>query len=130
AALGGFEAGCSRDDDVLAELADQRTPLVLEGLDRILTVRVDRPEDPDPDALDLLVPRDRLRLAADADDRSDSRFVVDDEAHEPFGRRAIRPLAGRGHPTLAQERAGRVEVAVRLFQRALAVHHPRARDVA
>ena len=54
--------------------------------------------------LELVVLRDRLGLAADADDRADG--AVDDVADEALGRLAARALAGRRHPALAQERAG------------------------
>ena len=55
---------------------------------------------------------------------------VDDVADEALGRLASRTLAGGRHAALAQERAGGVEVAARLLERALAVHHPRAGRVA
>ena len=56
--------------------------------------------------------------------------AVDDRADEALGGRAVGPLAGLRHPLLAQERAGGVDVAVGLLQRALAVHHPRAGELA
>ena len=43
---------------------------------------------------------------------------------------AIGPLAGLRHALLAQQRAGGVEVAVRLLERSLAIHHARARELA
>ena len=54
-------------------------------------------------------------------------LVVADEA---LARRAAGALAGEGHAALAQERPGGFEVAVRLLERALALHHPGAGGVA
>ena len=71
---------------------------------------------------------DGLGLAADADDRAD--VAVDDVADHALGRLAAGALARGRHAALAQERAGSVEIAVRLLERALAVHHPRAGGVA
>ena len=51
---------------------------------------------------------------------------VDDVADEALGRLAARALARGRHAALAEQRAGGLEVAVRLLERALAVHHPRA----
>ena len=51
-------------------------------------------------------------------------------ADEALGRRAAGTLGGLRHALLAQERAGGLEVAARLLERALAVHHRRAGGVA
>src|SRR5207302_4178892 len=47
-----------------------------------------------------------------------------------FGRLAARALRGPRHPLLAQEDDRRVHLAVRLLQRLLGRHHPRAGAVA
>ena len=116
------------DDDVLAQLAHQLEPLLVERRDRVGTLLVHGAQDLLGERLELVVLRDGLGLAADAEDRADG--AVDDRADEALGRRAVGSLAGRRHALLAQERAGGVEVATRLLQGTLAVHHPRARRVA
>ena len=77
--------------------------------------------------LELVVLRDRLRLAADADDRADAG--LDDRADEALGRRAVGALAGLRHALLAQQRPGGVDIALRVLQRPLAIHHARARGL-
>ena len=85
-------------------------------------------EDALGEGLELLVVGHRLGLATDADDRAG--LVVDDEADQALGRLPPGALAGGRHPALAQERPRGLDVAARLLERALAVHHPRARAVA
>src|SRR5580765_4867100 len=92
------------DHDVLAEPRDELDALVLELVGGAGSARVDGAQHPDGELLELVALRDRLRLAADADDRADSG--VDDVTDEALRRLATGSLAGRGHPALAQERAG------------------------
>ena len=87
-----------------------------------------RAQDALRERLELLVLRHRLGLAPDADDRTDA--AVRDRADDALGRLAIGPLAGLRHALLAQQRAGGVEIALRLLQRSLAIHHARARELA
>ena len=116
------------DDDVLAELSHQREALLVEsGFDSDAVV-VNGAQHPLGERLELVVLRDRLCLAADADDRADA--AVDDRADEALGRGPIGSLAGLRHALLAEQRAGSVEVALRLLERALAIHHPRAGELA
>ena len=109
-------------------LAIELDALLLEALDRFRTVGVNRAQHLLGERLELVVLRDRLGLAADPDDRAAA--PVDDEADEALGRRPARTLSRRRHAALAQQRAGALEIAVRLLERALAIHHPRARRVA
>ena len=115
------------DDDVLAELAHQLHALLVERRGRIDAVRVDGTEHALGERLELVVLRDGLGLAADADDRADA--AVDDRADEALGGRPVGALAGLRHALLAQQGAGGVEIAVRLLQRPLAIHHPRAGEL-
>ena len=74
--------------------------------------------------LEIRALRDEIGLRVDLDDRA--RLPYDLEGHRAFLGRA-RGLLGRvGHSLFAQERQGFVEVALRLIQGALAVHHARA----
>ena len=97
----GVEARGSGDDDVLAELADQLQPLLVEGGGRIGAVRVDGAQHLLGERLELVVLRDGLGLAADADDRADA--ALDDRADEALGRRPVGALAGLRHALLAQQ---------------------------
>ncbi len=76
---------------------------------------------------ELLVLRDGLGLAADRDDRPTFSCT---RSRPALGRLATGTLRRRRHAFLAQQLDGFVEVAVRLLERALAVHHPRARRIA
>ena len=109
-------------------LTTSSLPLLLEALDRARAVRVNRPQHLLGERAELVVVGHGLGLAADADDRAD--VVLDDEADEALGRRPPGALARGGHPALAEERAGGLDVPAGLLERALAVHHPRARLVA
>src|SRR6266540_1279220 len=78
--------------------------------------------------LELLVLRDRLGLAAD---RHHRRVVVGDAvADDALGRLAPGALRSRREPALAQQHTRRLDVAARLLEGALALHHPRAGRVA
>src|SRR5581483_4366078 len=79
---------------------------------------------------ELVVVRDRLGLAADRDHRSLGAVVGEPVPDLALRRLATRTLRGARHPLLAQEDDRRVHVAVRLLQRLLAGHHPRAGAVA
>src|SRR4051794_4537881 len=122
AALDGFEPRRRQDCDVLAELADQPLTLLVEVVDGADAVRVDRVEHLLREVLELRVLRDRLRLAADRDHRRVAlRDAVADEA---LARLTTFALRSGCHPSLAQERARRLDVAAGVDERALRVHHP------
>src|SRR5262245_32595167 len=128
AAVDLLEARFAGDDDVLAELSDQLLTLVLERVDGARAVGVHLVEHLLRERLELVVLRDRLRLAAHGDHRAVAvRAAVADES---FGRLAACALRGGGHAALAQEDPRGLDVAARLLERALAVHHPCARLVA
>ena len=57
-------------------------------------------------------------------------FALDPVADDALGRRTAGALGHLRHALLAQERPGRLEVAARLLERALRVHHRRAGGVA
>ena len=124
-ALAGLVALRADDDDVLAQLARNGDAVVLQRLDRLRDRRRHGLEHPLRERLELLVLRDRLGLAADGDHRADA--VLDPVADEALGRRAAGTLRHLRHPPLAEERARGLEVAARLLERALAVHHRGAR---
>src|SRR5947209_6068797 len=63
----GFEPRRSRDDDVLAELGRQLLALLVELLDGVGALPLDRLEHLDGEGEELLVVRDRLGLAADGE---------------------------------------------------------------
>ena len=98
------------------------------SVDRLLAALVHLAQHVVRERQEVLVLRDRLGLAADRDDRAVCVVGLDED--DALGRLAVGALRGGRHALLAQELDGRVEVAVRLLQRALAVHHPRARRVA
>src|SRR5204862_129740 len=79
---------------------------------------------------ELLVVGHRLRLAAHRDHRSPGAVLGEPVADLALGGLAPGPLRGLRHATLAQQHDGRLHVAVRLLERALAVHHPGAGAVA
>src|SRR5581483_2133755 len=79
---------------------------------------------------ELVVVRDRLRLAPDGDHRPLRAVLGEAVADLALGRRAVGALGRLRHPALAQEDDRGFHVAVRLLQGALAVHHPGARLVA
>src|SRR2546421_2871980 len=122
------EARGPGEADVLAQLGDQRDALLLELLLGPHAVRVDEVEDLLRERPKLVVLRDRLRLAADGDHRP----VVGVHAmlDEAFGGGTAGPLPRLGHALLAQETLRSLEVAARLLERPLAVHHPRTGLVA
>ena len=127
-ALAGLDARTADELDVLAELGDQLEPALLEALERLGAVRLDRLERRLGEREELLVLRDGLGLAADGDDRAD--VAGDGGEHLALGRRAAGLLACGRHALLAQEPLGRLDVAAGLLERALGVHHPGAGAVA
>src|SRR5207248_8920968 len=69
-AVDRLEASRSRDGDVLAELAGELGPLLVEPTDGLDPLRLDEVEHLLAKRLELLVVRHRLGLAADRDHRS------------------------------------------------------------
>ncbi len=78
--------------------------------------------------LELLVAGDEVGLGVDLHDRA--RLARGNDANEPFGGDAPRLLGGLGQALLAQPVDGGLDVALRLRERRLAVHHPGAGLVA
>src|SRR5215211_650099 len=112
----GLVALRADDDYVLAELCAHVDASLLEPLHGTRAVRVDRLEHLLRELLERLVLRDGLGLAADGDHRPGP--VRDPVADEALGRGAAGALGDLGHALLAQERAGGVEIAAGLLQRA------------
>src|SRR5205823_6138238 len=109
-------------------LREQLALPLLEPSRRLGPTGLDRLEDGLVEGQELVVLRDGLRLAADR--HEDAERARDGGEHLALGRLAPGPLVGGGHAALAKEALGRLEVAVRLLERALALHHARARLVA
>src|SRR5205823_2444891 len=103
----------------LVETADGLDSLGLDEVEHLLAER-----------LKLLVVGNRLGLTADRDHRAAGAVGRQAVADEPFGRRPVGALRRVRHPLFAQEDDRGLHVAVRLLQRALAVHHSRARALA
>jgi len=97
-----FEAGGPGDRDVLTELPGELRPLLLELQDGADSLGLDEVECLLAERLELLVLRDRLRLAPDRDDRAAGAVVGNAVADEPLGRRAVCALRGVGHALLAE----------------------------
>src|SRR5439155_9267065 len=106
----------------------QLQPLLLERRERVRAVCVQRTQHLLTECLELAGLGDRLALAADADDRADA--VADDGADEPLGRGTLGPLAGLREASLAEDPLRLGNVAARLDERALALHHAGAGLVA
>src|SRR5439155_11423962 len=106
----------------------QLEPLLLEALDGVGPVCLDRFQHLLDELQELVVLRHGLGLAADGGDRAD--VPRDGRLYFAFRRRAPRFLAGRRHALLAQEPLRRLDVAAGLLERTLGVHHPRAGEVA
>src|SRR5439155_13638054 len=118
-----LEACGARDDDVLAELAGEHPPLFVEALGSVGTVRLDGLEHLLRERKELVVVRYRLGLAADRDQGPELALVGHAVADLALGRHPARALLRARHAALAQEPLGGFDVAVRVLQRALAVHH-------
>ena len=123
----GAETSRADDDDVLAELADQLQPLLLEAGDGVRAVGMNGAEDSFAERLELVVSRDGLGLAADTDDRADA--VGHDRADETLGRRAVGPLARLAIPR-SRNRTMAESMSPPSPGAPLALHHPCARAVA
>src|SRR6476659_129783 len=149
--LAEFEASEAADADVLAGLRDRFLYQLLDGLRAVADERLLHQHglfdaainagreiflgngDGGRDAGDLHrdVVRERLEgigagdevgLAVDFDDHTYAPAGVDVRLDEALGRLAVRLVLGAGDPLLAQERGGTLDVAIRLVERALAVH--------
>jgi hypothetical protein len=130
AAVHPLETGGADDDDVLAELAGELDARILQLGFRAGPAGVDCVEHVLRVREELVVVRHRLCLAADSDQRAPAPVVRQPVADLTLARLAARALRRLRHPLLAQESDGGLEVAVRLLEGALAVHHPRAGLVA
>src|SRR6266545_2211698 len=75
--------------------------------------------------LEPLGARDEVRLAVHLDEHPDLAAHVDVARDGALGRGARRLLRGGGEPLLAEQLLGLHEVAARLCEHLLAVHHPR-----
>ena len=74
--------------------------------------------------LEIIVASDEVGLGIDLD--NDADIVLDGDADKPFGRDASALLGGFSQALLAQPVDRRLDVAVGLAQRVLAIHHARA----
>src|SRR3954468_361121 len=79
---------------------------------------------------EVVVARDEVGVAVDLDERADLAVGVDVGLHGALGGLAPGELGGAGDALLAQPRDRGVDVAAGLGQGLLAVHHPRAGQVA
>src|SRR5512132_160229 len=73
--------------------------------------------------LELVRVGDEVRLAVDLHHRTDGVVEVDVGLDEPLVRRATRPTGGGREPLRPQDLLCLVEIAVRLLERLLALHH-------
>jgi hypothetical protein len=127
-ALAGLHAGGVDDHDVLAHAGDEFRALALQRLERAGTVGLDGLERFLGEREKLGVLRDGLGLAADRGQRADVAGDRDeDDALRGLAAGALRRLR---HAALAEELLRRLQVAARLLEGALDVHHPRAGLVA
>src|SRR3954452_8608866 len=129
-AVDGLEASRSGDDDVLAELAGPLLPLLVELRRGIGAVALHSLEQLGGESAEPLVVRDRLGLAAEGNDDAALGVVGHAVPDLALGRLAAGALGCTGESALPQQRLRRLEVAVRVLEGALAVHHPGARLVA
>src|SRR5215211_2368554 len=123
-----LEPAGAAHDDVLADLSHELLALVLQLVDGVGTLLLDGVQGLLSKGEELLVLRDRLRLAPDGDERAHS--LAHPRKDDPLGRLTAGALPRLRHPPLAEELLGRVEIALGLLQRALGVHHPGAGLVA
>src|SRR5512132_1565184 len=79
--------------------------------------------------LELVRVGDEVRLAVDLHHRTDGVVEVDVGLDEPLVRRATRPTGGGREPLRPQDLLCLVEIAVRLLERLLALHHAGARAI-
>src|SRR5579859_422167 len=128
-AVGRLVADRVADDDVLPELGDELDTLALELVHRVLAVLLDGIEDALRIDHELGVVGDRLGLAADGDHGADG--LLGQVEHDlALGGLAAGLLRGVREALLANHLDGGVDVALGVDERALAVHHPRARALA
>src|SRR4029450_9433959 len=116
------------DDDVFADLADELDTLVFERFLRAWAVLLDGVEDLLRIGAELVVLGARLGLAADGHERSVT--VGDAREDDALRRLPAGALARLRHAALTQELPGAPEIALRLLESALGVHHARAGLVA
>src|SRR6476469_9206041 len=129
-AVHGLEADRAGDDDVLAELACQQDTLLVERRLCTRAVGLDGLQHLLGEGEELFVVRDGLGLATDRDHGASLVLISEPVADLAFGRLAVGALGGARHALLAENAHCGLDVAVRLLQRALAVHHRRAGLVA
>ena len=110
--------------DVLADLGHERDALLLEAGFGARPAGCDGVEHVPANVAEVVVLRHGLGLAADA--TSVPAAALDAGEHDALGRRPVGPLRRGGQALLAQELLGGIDIAVRILERALAVHHPRA----
>src|SRR5262249_48583880 len=127
-AVGRLEARDAAELDLLAERAGETLYVLVDrdAFERLLgDVAVAFGDDEARDAVERtpedVTLRDEVGLAVELDDRAD--IAVDRDLDRAFVRVASGALGGAGQALLAQPVLGRVHIAVRLLERALAVHH-------
>src|SRR5215211_69790 len=130
AAVYGLEARGADDPDVLTQLGNELDSLFFQLLEGLGALRLDKPERLLGEPEELLVVRDRLGLAADADDRALPGVVGERVPDLALRRLAARALGGLPQAAFAQELLSGLDVAARLDERALAIHHSRAGQLA
>src|SRR5215213_6133746 len=115
----------------LRDLLLDHLPLFLEGAGQdVLRRDAHRPHGRDMqrhvagELLELGRARHEVRLAVDLDEHADAPVEVHVGLDETLGRRPSTLFRGEGLAPLPQDLAGALNVAVRLLQRALHVHHP------
>jgi len=81
-------------------------------------------------ALEVRRARDEIALAIHLDQHADLPARVDIGAHQPFGRRPLRFLGGRGLALLAQDVDGLLDIAFGFHERIAAGSEARASAVA
>src|SRR5262249_52740801 len=121
-AVDGLEPGRARNDDVFAELAGELLTLLVELFCSGRTFLLDGLENLLREGEELVVVRHGLGLTADRDDDSALAVVGEAVADLALGCLAPRALGGTRHAALAEELLGRIQVPVRLLERALALH--------
>jgi len=115
AAVDGLETGGADDGDVLAELAGQLQPLLLELLRCAWALGLDGLQHLLCEGEELVVVRDGLGLAADGHDRAAPALVADPVADLPLGRLAAGALLRARDAALAEDPLRGLDVSVRLL---------------
>jgi hypothetical protein len=80
--------------------------------------------------LELLVARHKVCLAIDLKKHADTATGMDVRRDEPLACISASLLRGGGKASLTKCQYGLLNIAAALFERALAIHHPRARALA